>query len=208
MIFFQKKKKRPWGDKTNAHLWTVWVRPLEWCTWSPFLFSDECVRRRQQHFPTRAREHSTMNFSNAILQRPRELVVTSFDNCKFIDELFAKRGDKSIQSNIWNNSAMILIPDPKRGDNICVSYSFSGEHFCPSEVTTTKWQIMYPKTNFLKSVFKNYFHFTHPINYFFIGPFKTLHFRHTIHRWMSISYACLAHAQQFSKWLKFSFDIF
>ena len=92
--------------------------------------------------------------------------------------------------------------------HICETYSFSGEHFCPSEVTTTKWQIMYPKTNFLKSVFKNYFHFTHPINYFFIGPFKTLHFRHTIHRWMSISYACLAHAQQFSKWLKFSFDIF
>ena len=115
-FFFPKRGAR---DKTNAHLWTVciWVRPLEWCTWSPFLFSDECVRRRQQHFPTRAREHSTMNFSNAILQRPRELVVTSFDNCKFIDELFAKRGDKSIQSNIWNNSAMILIPDPKRGDN-------------------------------------------------------------------------------------------
>jgi hypothetical protein len=39
-----------------------------------------------------------MNFSNVILQRAREIVVTSFDNnyCKFIDELFAKQGDKSI----------------------------------------------------------------------------------------------------------------
>ena len=58
---------------------------------------------------------------------------------------------------------MILMA--KRGNNnIWVSCSFSDEHFCLSEETNTKWHILYPKTNFLKCVFKNYFHFTHPSN--------------------------------------------
>jgi len=46
-----------------------------------------------------------------------------------------------------------------------------------------------PKTNLLSDLPKNYF-------------------LKTIQRWISIFDACLALARQFSKWLKFSFDIF
>ena len=39
-------------------------------------------------------------------------------------------------------------------DKICISYSFWNEHFCPSKVTRTKWQILYLKTYFWKVSWK------------------------------------------------------
>ena len=146
------------GDVNHVHVVTIFVQrwmcaststtfPNE-CTWTfnDELFQCNIATSSSSWWQALTIVNSSMNFL------PSE--VTS--QYKAIKEIIQRSFLFRIPSEVTTTW--------QYGTYVCETYSFSGEHFCQSEETTTKWQIMYPKTNFLKSVFKNYFHFTHPIN--------------------------------------------